>query len=169
MEIQSALIMGRKLMNQHGLQSWTITTSRARKFYGVTRYNKRTIAVSSYLFAEMTEEECEQVVLHEIAHALTPGHHHDKVWLNTARQIGYTGKRCGSHQKMKESAEVSTEIPISRGDRVKIKTFLLGVVEGKNRTRYRIKGDDGKTYLGRAEYILMNRVAAAHTPNHDQK
>ena len=33
-------------------------------------------------------------VLHEIAHALTPGHHHDKVWKAKCVELGATPERC---------------------------------------------------------------------------
>lgn len=33
-------------------------------------------------------------ILHEIAHALTPGHNHDAVWQTKAVEIGCDGKRC---------------------------------------------------------------------------
>ena len=42
------------------------------------------------------EKEVTNTILHEIAHALTPGHHHDRVWKAKAREIGCTGDRCYS-------------------------------------------------------------------------
>jgi hypothetical protein len=33
-------------------------------------------------------------ILHEIAHALTPGHNHDSVWRAKSIEIGCDGKRC---------------------------------------------------------------------------
>lgn len=57
-------------------------------------YDKKRIILSSY-FVEINEES---KVLnwgkHEIAHALTPGHHHDKVWKNQAIQLGIEPRRC---------------------------------------------------------------------------
>jgi hypothetical protein len=34
------------------------------------------------------------VLLHELAHALTPGHGHDDVWKNVAQALGCSGHRC---------------------------------------------------------------------------
>jgi predicted SprT family Zn-dependent metalloprotease len=46
-------------------------------------------------FVELNSEEVvTQVILHEIAHALTPKHRHNKFWKKKAIEIGYKGVRC---------------------------------------------------------------------------
>jgi len=40
------------------------------------------------------EKEVKNVILHEIAHALTPKQHHNKIWKLKAISIGCDGKRC---------------------------------------------------------------------------
>lgn len=52
------------------------------------------ITISYSLACMNTWEEVRKVVLHEIAHARTPGHHHDRVWVRECLAIGGDGKRC---------------------------------------------------------------------------
>ena len=40
------------------------------------------------------EATIRDTILHEIAHALTPGQHHNDVWRRKATAIGCTGQRC---------------------------------------------------------------------------
>ena len=45
--------------------------------------------------AQTTLESVRDTILHEIAHALTPGDGHGKLWKATALSIGCSGARCG--------------------------------------------------------------------------
>jgi hypothetical protein len=77
-----------------------------------------------------------QIVLHEVAHILTPDHGHDDVWRAKARSIGY---RLPAHyQKRTAAARGPTRTGYVRGDGAK---FLL---EG-SRGRWTLKaiGDNG--------------------------
>jgi predicted SprT family Zn-dependent metalloprotease len=50
------------------------------------------IELSRELTLSRTEDEVEQTIIHEIAHAVVgAGHHHDGVWLAEARRRGYRG------------------------------------------------------------------------------
>jgi len=52
------------------------------------------ITLSKHYASMLTSEEIRQVMLHEIAHALTPGDGHGRAWKAKARELGYTGERC---------------------------------------------------------------------------
>ena len=94
MEIQSALALGRRLLREHGLEHWTITTDRAKTRAGVCRFAARTISLSSALTRLHDEAEVRDTILHEIAHALVgPAHGHDDVWRSKAMSIGCSGER----------------------------------------------------------------------------
>ena len=47
-----------------------------------------------------SEKSVENTILHEIAHALTPGKGHGPVWRAKAIEIGCDGKRCYSSEKI---------------------------------------------------------------------
>lgn len=84
-------------MKEHGLfdfdrwdgRVWGLCWDKAPlRRAGQCRPGKREIGLSVKLLDAITLEGWEDVVLHEIAHALTVGHGHDRVWKATARAIG---------------------------------------------------------------------------------
>ena len=85
-------------MNKWGLieQNWTfVWDNRAISRYGQCRYRKREIGITKKLALINTIEESKDVVLHEIAHALTgAGHGHDFVWKRMCRKVGARPERC---------------------------------------------------------------------------
>jgi predicted SprT family Zn-dependent metalloprotease len=94
MDISSAIALGRRLLREHGLEHWTITTDRAKTRAGVCRFATRTISLSSPLTRLHDEAEVRDTILHEIAHALVgPAHGHDHVWRQKAMSIGCSGER----------------------------------------------------------------------------
>lgn len=94
MEISTALALGRRLLREHGLEHWSVTTDRAKTRAGVCRFGARTISLSAPLTRLHDEPEVRDTILHEIAHALVgPFHGHDDVWRTKAIEIGCTGQR----------------------------------------------------------------------------
>lgn len=99
MEISPALALGRRLLREHGLEHWTVTTDRAKTRAGVCRFAARTISLSAPLTRLHDEAEVRDTLLHEIAHALVgPSHGHDAVWRAKAMAIGCSGERTLSTQ-----------------------------------------------------------------------
>ena len=85
-------------MEKWGLieKNWTfVWDNRAVRRYGQCRYRKREIGVTKKLALINTIEESKDVVLHEIAHALTgAGHGHDAVWKRMCVKVGARPERC---------------------------------------------------------------------------
>lgn len=97
MDLRAALALGRELLDQHGLDDWTIELDRAKTRAGVCRPRIRTISLSGYLTQLHPEHEVRDTILHEIAHALVGARHgHDAVWRAKALAIGCSGDRCTS-------------------------------------------------------------------------
>lgn len=94
MELNDVRRMAEELMDLHGLDDWSFVFDRAVRRAGKCSYRDRTISLSAPLAKIHDEDEVRETVLHEIAHALTPGEGHSAVWRRTALRIGSNGRRC---------------------------------------------------------------------------
>lgn len=90
-----------KLMEKHGLNNWVfswIKSSNKVGRAGDCNHKKKIIRLSP-LFVELnSQEHITNTILHEIAHALTPNHGHNKFWKRKAIEIGCTGSRTYSKE-----------------------------------------------------------------------
>ncbi|KRD08599.1 hypothetical protein ASE48_08525 [Mycobacterium sp. Root265] len=84
----------RALLAEHGLVGWTLVFDNAKKRAGQCNYRAKTVSLSRYLMATRSADETRMTLTHEVAHALTPGHHHDAVWQRKHRELGGNGHRC---------------------------------------------------------------------------
>lgn len=68
---------------------WRFQWNRGKRRIGCCSYKDKTIELS-YLYVENTEdpELFRNTILHEIAHALTPGHNHDNIWKKACLNVG---------------------------------------------------------------------------------
>lgn len=96
MKLETAEALALKLMKKHGLiaKGWTFEFDRATKRLGCTKFGKRAITISRFMTEAATASIVEQVILHEIAHALLPVRaKHGYDWKILAATIGYSGGR----------------------------------------------------------------------------
>jgi SprT protein len=84
-----------QLFELHGLaSSWVFAWDNAATRFGQCDHRRRRITLSKHLSAAGSADEVEQVLLHEIAHALVGARAaHGALWLHRARSIGYVGGR----------------------------------------------------------------------------
>ena len=83
--------LARKLMDEHGLDTWTFAFLEAERRLGDCNYQDRVIRVGRTHALDAGEAEIRDTILHEIAHALAgPEARHGAVWKATARRIGAT-------------------------------------------------------------------------------
>jgi len=84
----------RELMDEHLDTGWSFGFDAAKTRAGLCNYSTRRITVSRHLAVRSPDEDVEQVILHEIAHAMAgKGAGHGPRWRATARVLGYTGAR----------------------------------------------------------------------------
>lgn len=83
----------RQLVREHGLQDWAVQWSRSKRNAGHCNYTTKTLSFSPYVIPQFSDDKQRNTILHEIAHALTPGAGHGPVWQAKARAIGCDGKR----------------------------------------------------------------------------
>jgi len=106
MTINQAIKLGTKILREHKeLNSWTVVTNKRKAAFGVCNYSLRRIELSEILIPRCTDESIKDTIIHEIAHALTEGHNHDKVWKAKCIELGGNGKRCGGEDNYKDGAE----------------------------------------------------------------
>lgn len=84
------------LMTEHGLieKGWRFDFNTSKRNFGLCYYGRKMIYLSKNLMLLTTDHAQVDTILHEIAHALTPGHHHNAVWRSMCIKIGGNGKRC---------------------------------------------------------------------------
>ena len=95
MDVNEAERIARALMDQHGLVDWTFAFDRACRRFGACWYKRRRITLSRPLTELNAAEEVRDTLLHEIAHALSPGGH-TPAWKATCVRIGARPVRCFS-------------------------------------------------------------------------
>ncbi|WP_416393933.1 MULTISPECIES: SprT-like domain-containing protein [unclassified Curtobacterium] len=84
-----------RLMTAHlGTGSWSFGFDHAKTRAGQCDFARRRITVSRHLAVRFSDDDVDQVLLHEIAHALAGARAgHGPTWRRTAKAIGYTGSR----------------------------------------------------------------------------
>ncbi|HIJ11250.1 TPA: sprT domain-containing protein [Candidatus Woesearchaeota archaeon] len=102
MELHTAKLLARQLMDQHGLSHILFKFDRSKRRLGSCRWKTSTgacvhISLSKEITLLNSEEVVRNTLLHEIAHALTGhGNGHNWLWRRKAREIGCNAKRCSS-------------------------------------------------------------------------
>lgn len=106
MELKEIERHARALMTAHGVGSLEFAFDGGKSRLGATHiriFNKGTrnetripykITLSKHYAVLLPADEIRDVILHEIAHALTPAHNHDAVWKAAARKVGAKPQRC---------------------------------------------------------------------------
>lgn len=71
----------RRMINKHlAGKGWTFAWDRAVRRLGCCHYGSKRITLSKPFLERQTYQEQCDTIMHEIAHALTPGDHHGKRW-----------------------------------------------------------------------------------------
>lgn len=75
---------------EHGLEDWVfkVVSSTSKRNIGYCRRWGKIIAIQAHFFFAMTADQVEETILHELAHALTPGEGHSAVWRAKAIELG---------------------------------------------------------------------------------
>jgi predicted SprT family Zn-dependent metalloprotease len=88
MDLQKAETLASNLINAYLGPTWTFKWNNRHRCFGVCSHTSRTIQLSRRLTPAEDDFAIEQTILHEIAHALTPGAGHGAEWRRVARKIG---------------------------------------------------------------------------------
>jgi predicted SprT family Zn-dependent metalloprotease len=85
--------LAKQLIQQY-CPGYVFQWDRSKRRFGACYRGKSTISLSLDLTIRNSEEQVRDTILHEIAHALTPGHHHDYTWKMACIRIGAKPERC---------------------------------------------------------------------------
>jgi len=99
MERNEATLYCRNKLLEYNLTGWHVrlTMDATKPFLGLCSYKDKCIILNAHHIDLHPAEEVKDTILHEIAHALTPGHGHNSVWANKARELGCTNTLPCSH------------------------------------------------------------------------
>jgi len=80
---------------EYRLEGWSFQFDHATQRAGCCNYQTRVISLADAYARSATDEEIDDTLLHEIAHALVgKAHGHDQVWQAQAVALGCSGQRC---------------------------------------------------------------------------
>lgn len=93
MNCADALQLATDHLIKQGLTDWRVILDKhPNRRAGQCRYRRKEIGLTRGFVQNNDRTTVENVILHEIAHALTEGHHHDEVWRQKAIELGSDGE-----------------------------------------------------------------------------
>jgi predicted SprT family Zn-dependent metalloprotease len=92
--LEDAKTMALQTMARHGLEGWAFDFDGARRRLGACWPQRRRITLSRHFVTLNSPDLVRDVILHEIAHALTPGAGHGPVFKRKARELGCNPNAC---------------------------------------------------------------------------
>jgi predicted SprT family Zn-dependent metalloprotease len=90
-----ALVLAGRLMDEFELEGWTVEFDRSVVRFGCCHRDEHRISLSLALVTRNPVHEVEEVIRHEIAHALAPPRSgHNAAWVAQCRVVGIAPERC---------------------------------------------------------------------------
>jgi len=81
------------------ISNWEFSWHNKKTILGTCSYYRKTIFLSKAIFTNpQNQAVLKNTILHEIAHALTPGDKHGKIWKKTFIKLGGSGETCSDVQ-----------------------------------------------------------------------
>lgn len=82
------------LKERYSLDGWTlIINTRMTSFLGRCKTTLKEIHVAKWVLDDVGLEQAINTLRHEVAHALTPGDHHGRLWKRMCRELGANPSR----------------------------------------------------------------------------
>jgi predicted SprT family Zn-dependent metalloprotease len=89
MDRSKLLEAGANLLSEHSLHTWAVELrAKTGGRLGECHYKYRLVVLNDYYVDNNSDEAVVEILRHEVAHALTPGHKHDAVWRAMALKLG---------------------------------------------------------------------------------
>jgi SprT protein len=104
--------LAQELFQRHGLVNYSFGFDRAIRRAGLCNYSQKRITISRHLVEAGDMRVIEQVILHEIAHALIgQAAGHGKIWKAKATELGYLHQRIDGTPLAKQVAKYKGVCP----------------------------------------------------------
>ena len=107
MDLAAAQAMAHQLMRDHGLGMWRFGFDNARRRFGCCWVTRRVITLSRPLTILNSPQSVRETILHEIAHALTPGDGHGSRWKEACMVVGARPVRCFTEKEVRVPARAA--------------------------------------------------------------
>ena len=105
--------LAQQLFQKHGLVNYSFGFDRAIRRAGLCNYSQKRITISRHLVEAGNMHVVEQVLLHEIAHALAgQAAGHGKTWKAKASELGYLHQRIDGTPLAKQVAKYKGVCPV---------------------------------------------------------
>jgi predicted SprT family Zn-dependent metalloprotease len=88
MRLVEARLLALSLFHKHNLSAWVFVFIHAKQLCGRCWIPEKVIGLSKPIALVNSPDTVEQILLHEIAHALSGRRDHGREWKETARRIG---------------------------------------------------------------------------------
>lgn len=93
MNLHEAENLAKWLIHQHAPPGWRFGWNRRKRAFGVCNYQHKRISLSVYLTQTEPPASVRNTIIHEIAHAITPGNGHGAAWRDQCLAMGGVPKR----------------------------------------------------------------------------
>lgn len=97
MDLGEAEVLAKELMNLH-CPDYRFRWANYKRTYGMCHYSAKLIELSRPLTQLRTKESVRRTIMHEIAHAKTPGDYHGDRWKAQMIKFGLKPERCNSEE-----------------------------------------------------------------------
>jgi predicted SprT family Zn-dependent metalloprotease len=98
MELAKAKAITLEMIEKH-CPEYGFRWNNKKRALGTCDYVDKKIELSRHTVRINDEEMIRDIIIHEVAHALTYGHHHDSVWRAKAIELGGSGTRRSENAK----------------------------------------------------------------------
>ena len=98
-EVRNSVVReGLALLEAHGLTGWRVRVTDLGRHNARCNHRDKVIEIAIDRVFMGDRESLRNTLLHEVAHALTPGQGHNEVWRRKAVEIGCTGERTRTYR-----------------------------------------------------------------------
>jgi predicted SprT family Zn-dependent metalloprotease len=107
-KLQDAIALTESLIAEHDiLKDWKVVLIKRKTAFGICRYYKKVIGLSSLRLPHCTYDSIWNTIIHEVAHALAfklYGHKgHGRMWKELCVELGGNGLRCTPDEQRYET------------------------------------------------------------------